>query len=156
MWVYLCVCVYKGAGWCSGVPFQLRLDDSRAAACFQCRVPRFDFRLSNRGRTVTRIGGVPCRGSGCAVPSTDRAVPCLPRIGVCRAFHGSGCAVPSTDRAVPCLPRIGLCRAFHGSGCAVPSTDRGVPCLPRIGLCRAFHGSGCAVPSTDRAVPCLP
>ena len=43
----------------------------------------------------SRIGGVPYRGSGCAVPATDRNVPCLPRIGVCRACHGSGCAVPA-------------------------------------------------------------
>ena len=34
----------------------------------------------------SRVGGVPCRGSG---------VPCLPRIGVYRACHGSGCAVPA-------------------------------------------------------------
>ena len=43
----------------------------------------------------SRIGGVPCRGSGCAVPPTDRGVPCLPRIEVCRAYHRSGCAVPA-------------------------------------------------------------
>ena len=117
-----------------GVPFQLRLDDLRAFTCIQCRVPRFNFRVSDRGRTVPRIGV--CRayhGSGCAVP----------RIGVCRAAdrgvpcRGSGCAVPTTDRDVPCLPRIEMCRAYHGSGCAVPTTDRGVPCLPRIGVCRA-------------------
>ena len=129
-----------------GVPFQLRLDDSRVVACIQCRVPRFNFRLSDRGRTVPRIGMCrACHGSRCAVPTTDRDVPCLPRIG---AYHAA-------DRDVPCPPRIGVCRACHGSGCAVPAMDRDVPCLPRIGVCRACHESGCAVPAMDRGVPCL-
>ena len=105
-----------------GIPVCVRLQRCRKVlgVCrFSCDSmtrepsPAFSaFRLSDRGRTV-------------------------PRIGVCRAYHGSGCAVPTTDRGVPCLPRIGVCRAYHGSGCAVPTTDRGVPCLPRIGMCRA-------------------
>ena len=123
----------------------------------------------------SRIGGVLYRGSGCAVPTTDRGVPCLPRIGVCCAYRGSGvpclprievcCAYRGSD--VPCLPRIGVCCAYPGSRCAVPNTDRGVlclpqigctvptadrgvPCLPRIGVCRAYRGSGCAMPTADR------
>ena len=80
-------------------------------------------------------------------PTTDRGVPCLPRIGMCCAYHGSGCAVPTAYRGVPCLPRIGMCRAYRVSGCAVPTAYRGVPCLPRIGMCCAYHGSGCAVPA---------
>ena len=56
------------------------------------------------------IGGEPYRGSGCAVPTTDRGRT-VPRIGVCRAYHGSGDAVPTTDWDAPCLPLIGMCRA---------------------------------------------
>ena len=71
MWVCLCVSVFtKVPESVRGVPFQLPLNDSRAVACIQCRVLRFNFRLSDRGRTV-------------------------PWIGVCRACHGSGCAVPA-------------------------------------------------------------
>ena len=66
--VGISVCVRLQRCW--KVLFQLRLDDSRAFTCILCRVPRFNFRLSDRG------------------------MPCLPRIGVCRAYHGSGCAVP--------------------------------------------------------------
>ena len=71
MSVCVCVCVFtKVAESVRGVPFQLRHDDLRAIACIQCRVPRFNFRLSDWGRIV-------------------------PRIGVCRACHGSGRAVPT-------------------------------------------------------------
>ena len=79
----------------------------------------------------SRIGGVLYRGSGCAVPTADRGVPCLPRIGVCRAYHGSGCAVPTADRGVPCLPRIGMCRArgalHHGALYSMGSKKSGRP-----------------------------
>ena len=162
-YVSVCMCLFtKVLGSFRGVSFELLLDDSRAVACIQCRVPRFNSRPSDRsspphgsGCAVPRIGmwrtadrDVPCRGSGCAVPrigmccAVDRNVPC----------RGSGCAVP----------RIGMCRAAdrdvlcRGSGCGVP----------RIGMCRAadrdvaYRGSGCAVPrigmccAVNRDVPC--
>ena len=76
-----------------GIPVCVHLQRCRKVlgVCrFSCdlmtREPSPEFNAESLNLTLdSRIGGVPCRGSGCAVSATDQGVPCLPWIKMCRA-----------------------------------------------------------------------
>ena len=65
-----------------GIPVCVRLQRCRKVVCrFSCdsmtREPSPAFSAKSLDLTLgSRIGGLACRGSGCAVPTTDRDVPC--------------------------------------------------------------------------------